>query len=123
MRRWVVWVVAFSIALVVVALLVLWFLGRSTQRKYEDALIGRTMDEAEVYFGSKPTRYLTREQLRQREIECGWQAHEDAVASWNIGRPGYQDTVVVVFNGAGKAIEVVYYSAFSLWFRRSFGDL
>jgi hypothetical protein len=123
MRRLIVRVVAFSLALFVLALLVLWFLGRSAQRKYEDALIGKTKDEAEVYFGSKPTRYITREQLRQREVECGWAAEVDAVAHWDQGRPGYQDTVVVVFDAAGKAIEVVYHSALSLWFHRSFGEL
>jgi hypothetical protein len=105
-----------------VGLLVLWFLGANAQRRYEDALIGKTLDQAEGVFGTKPTRYVTRDQLRQRQVQCGWAAQVDAVAHWDIGRPGYQDTIVVVFDGTGKATEVVYHSAFSLKFQQSFGD-
>src|SRR5207245_1372782 len=112
MRRWILRATAFSIAFAFLAFLALWFSSSGHQGRYEAALIGRTLDEVEAFFGRKPNRYLTRDQLRRRQISCGWEAGHEAVGHWEGGRPGYQDMVVVVFDGNGKAVDVVYHSAF-----------
>src|SRR5713226_4128048 len=91
----------------------LWSFAPKKQKRYEDALLGKTLDEAKAILEGEPIGYYTRalEEKTGRQIE--WPADEMAVGHWVIPISSDRRTGPVVdlrFDAAGKVIRVRYFS-------------
>ena len=100
----------------IVGFVVPWLLFRDSslneKRRYEDALLGKTLDQVNATMNAPPVWYMTKDDWQKQSAEpLQWPDEEAANALWIKGLPPREDMILVVFDKAGLATRV----GFSSW--------
>lgn len=95
---------------------VLWFVIPSQQSRYEDLLLGKTLEQVKTTLDIQPYWYSTKEEWEKQPGHLQWPHDQAAMAHWCM-RPK-AEYITVIFDKAGIAKRVSYSSQFSMELRR-----
>jgi hypothetical protein len=112
MRRWLKHAGALLIGLALMVSITVWFLPPSRtsveQKRHEDALLGTTLEQVQVFFGGPPdVRWSEQDVQASRAKGTHLPEEESTLAFWTPGPLGrHGDVVLVAFDKMGTAKRV-----------------
>jgi hypothetical protein len=107
--------VGILLGLAIAVLVVLWFLpptySSTEKRRYEDALLGKTLEQVKATLGARLHSYHTKEQFQKLVAEpVQWPDGEEAIGIWIKGRPPNEEAIYVHFDKEGLAMRIQFSS-------------
>jgi hypothetical protein len=110
--------IAIFIGLAIACVMVLWFVMPSEQSRYEDLLLGRTLEQVTTTLEARPYWYSTKEDWEKQPAHPLWPDDQAAMAHWRLGLIGNEYFVTVIFDKAGIATKISYSSSLSMTLKR-----
>ena len=116
MQKRILRAIAIFLGVAIACVMVVRFVIPSEQSRYEDLLLGKTLEQVKATLDAHPYWYSTKEEWEKQPEHLQWPDDQAAMAHWCLGPKG--DFVTVIFDKAGIAIRVSYSSSLSMTFRR-----